>query len=80
VPSARAGRVTAIDNRRLARLAKLTGAPLARCAGLVLHRRIGDAVERGEPVLTLHAESPSELGYALEYLDGQPPLQIEGDG
>jgi hypothetical protein len=31
-------------------------------------------------VLTLHAESPSELGYALEYLDGQPPLQIEGDG
>jgi thymidine phosphorylase len=80
VPSARAGRVTAIDNRRLARLAKLTGAPLARSAGLVLHRRIGDAVERGEPVLTLHAESRSELGYALEYLGGQPPLQIEGAG
>ena len=78
VPAPRSGRVTAIDNRRLARLAKLTGAPLARSAGLVLHARIGDAVTRGEPVLTLHAESRSELDYALDYLGGQPPLQIEG--
>ena len=29
--------------------------------------RIGDTVERGQPLLTLHAESPGELAYALEH-------------
>jgi thymidine phosphorylase len=68
--------VTAVDNRKLARLAKLTGAPLAKTAGLVLHRRIGDAVQRGEPILSLHAESRSELQYALGYMNGQPPILL----
>ncbi|MDV3294812.1 MAG: thymidine phosphorylase family protein [Brachybacterium paraconglomeratum] len=63
----RAGRVTAIDNRRLARLAKLAGAPQAPTAGLDLHVRVGDAVTAGAPLLTLHAESPGELAYARAY-------------
>jgi len=78
VPSPRSGRLAEVDNRRLARLAKLTGAPLAKTSGLVLYPRIGDSVQRGEPILALHAESKSELRYALDYLDGQPPLQISG--
>jgi thymidine phosphorylase len=74
--SPRSGRVAGVDNRRLARLAKLTGAPLAKAAGLVLHARIGDTVQRGQPILTLHAESRSELRYALDYLEGQPPVLV----
>ncbi len=74
VPSLRAGRVTALDNRRLARVAKLTGAPYAPSAGMVLHKRIGDRVERGEALFTLHAEAPGELAYALDYVKRQPPL------
>jgi thymidine phosphorylase len=67
VPSPRSGSVAAIDNRRLSRIAKLAGAPLAACAGVDLHVRCGDFVERGEPLFTLHAASPGELAYALEY-------------
>jgi thymidine phosphorylase len=68
VPSASAGTVRGIDNRRLARVAKLAGAPAARAAGLVIHKQIGDRVEVGEPLFTVHAEAPGELDYALEYV------------
>jgi thymidine phosphorylase len=67
----RSGSVVTIDNRRLARIAKLAGAPLAACAGVDLHVRCGDFVERGEPLFTLHAGSPGELAYAFEYASAQ---------
>lgn len=67
----RSGSVLAVDNRRLARIAKLAGAPQAPCAGIDLHVRCGDFVERGQPLFTLHAGSPGELAYALEYARSQ---------
>jgi thymidine phosphorylase len=71
VPAHRSGCVVSIDNRRLARIAKLAGAPAAACAGVDLKVRSGDFVARGEPLFTLHAASPGELAYALEYANAQ---------
>jgi thymidine phosphorylase len=68
------GRVIAIDNRRLARLAKLAGAPKAAAAGLELHAPLGTLLSTGQPLLTLHAESPGELAYALAYAAVQDNL------
>jgi thymidine phosphorylase len=65
--AARTGRVIRIDNRRLARVAKLAGAPHDAAAGLVLHARVGAQVGAGEPLFTVHAESIGELEYALAY-------------
>ena len=65
--SAETGVVQSIDNRRIARLAKFAGAPDSPSAGLRLHMRIGDRVERGNPLLTLYAETQAELDYALDY-------------
>ena len=62
-----AGSVAGIDNRRLARVAKLAGAPAAAAAGLELNIRLGDRIERGQPLFTLHTQSPGELAYALAY-------------
>jgi thymidine phosphorylase len=63
-----AGRIAAIDNRRIARIAKLSGAPEAKAAGLELHSRIGDRINAGDPLYTIRAESPGELAYAQEYV------------
>ncbi len=63
----RAARIASVDNRRLARLAKLAGAPRSPAAGVVLHVNIGDAVGAGQPLITLHGESIGELEYALDY-------------
>ena len=62
-----AGRVVAIDNRCLARIAKLAGAPKAAAAGVTFHAPLGTMVEPGQPLLTVHAQSGGELRYALAY-------------
>lgn len=67
ISSARAGTVAAIDNRLLSRLAKLAGAPRSPAAGLELHVHLGDEIDKGAPLITVHAESPGELQYALDY-------------
>lgn len=66
-----AARVDGFDNRRLARVAKLAGAPGAPASGLECHVRIGDRVERGDPLYTIHAETRGELAYAREYAGRQ---------
>lgn len=69
-----AGEVASFDNRRLARVAKLAGAPQAPAAGLEIHVRLGDEVDAGSPLLTLHAQAQGELDYALDYLRSNADL------
>lgn len=66
--AAHAGRVVHINNRKLSRLAKLAGAPEAKAAGLRMAVRLGDEIDRGQPLLHVHAETTGELAYALDYL------------
>lgn len=63
----KAGLLSSIDNRRLAKLAKLAGAPAAKAAGVELHCRLGDALEAGDALCTVHAENSGELDYAMQY-------------
>ena len=72
IQSPTSGLLSAIDNRLLARIAKLAGAPRSPSAGLELHAKLGDRVERGQPLMTLHGESPGELEYALDFAKANP--------
>ena len=74
VSSAGAGRVQAIDNRRLARVAKLAGAPGAAVAGVDCRRKLGDRVAAGDPLFEVHARTAGELAYALEYAAAHPDI------
>jgi thymidine phosphorylase len=62
------GVVTDIDNRRISKVAKLAGAPEDPSAGVDLHVHRGRVVEAGEPLFTVHSESPGELQYAFDFL------------
>lgn len=68
------GEITVIDNRKLARAAKLAGAPAAAAAGLVLRKRVGDRVSKDETLFELHAESRGELNYAADYVQSNPDI------
>lgn len=78
VTAASSGTITAFDCRKLARAAKLAGAPADPAAGIDLHVRLGDRVERGQPLFTLHAENPGELAYAHEYLTAHADVVVIG--
>ena len=61
------GIVETIDNRVVARIAKLAGAPADKAAGVEMNIKLGDPVRSGDVLMTIHAESPGELEYALEF-------------
>ncbi|SHF38339.1 thymidine phosphorylase [Fodinibius roseus] len=65
------GTVSVIDNRRLAKIAKLAGAPHDATAGLTLHTPLDTRIETGQPLITIHAEARGTLKYALEYVQSQ---------
>ncbi len=78
VKARQAGVVAFINNRFIAKLAKLLGAPNAPGAGLEMHVRLGDKVILGQPVYTMYAEAPGELAYAQDFLKDHPDqIKIE---
>lgn len=68
------GNLIAINNRQLARLAKLAGAPSALTAGLRLHVRVGDRVFKDNALFTLMSESTGERDYALDFYRQQSSI------
>jgi thymidine phosphorylase len=56
-----------IDNRKIAKLAKLSGAPQSKSAGILLNVHLGEQVEENQLLYTIYAESQGELNYAMEY-------------
>lgn len=73
------GVVKAIDNRRIAQVAKLAGAPHDKVAGIYFHSPIGKRVEKGEPLFTIHAESKGQIDYALHYVKASPTIIEVGE-
>lgn len=67
-PAPKTGKVTQIDTKRLALLAKLAGAPQFKAAGIDLHVKLHAVIKNGQPLFTIHAQSTGELDYALSYL------------
>jgi thymidine phosphorylase len=67
VTAERKGKLIELDNRKIAQVAKLAGAPDSPAAGIRLHVRKGDLVTAGMPLMTLHADTETELAYALAF-------------
>lgn len=70
------GIVKEIDNRKLARIAKLSGAPKSIGAGLVFNCPIGSTISKGDVLFTIYADAKGELEYAKEYLSSVNDLIV----
>lgn len=78
VESTKSGTIINIDNRHIARVAKLAGAPTSKSAGVDLLVPLHTIVEISQPLFTIHAESKGELNYALDFLkQGHEIFQIQ---
>ena len=64
IAAPRDGAISGIDCLQLNRLARTAGAPIDKGAGIRLFRKIGDRVEKGEPLYRIHAYDQSELDLA----------------
>ncbi|MGD8939489.1 MAG: thymidine phosphorylase family protein, partial [Gammaproteobacteria bacterium] len=63
------GYVTAIDNFRMSKIARLAGAPMDKGAGVDLLKKLGDEVMQGEPLYRIYAEFPADFDFACSLAD-----------
>jgi thymidine phosphorylase len=66
VVAQQSGRVVAIDNQQMARVARLAGAPMDKGAGVDLFKKVGDTVAGGEALYAIHAEFDADFAFACE--------------
>jgi len=74
--SERSGYLLWINNASLVEIARLAGAPKDKGAGVLLHRKIGEAVRKGDPLLTIYAERDIKLERAINRLEESYVLGI----
>ncbi|HEU4716765.1 MAG TPA: thymidine phosphorylase family protein [Bacteroidia bacterium] len=71
VAAEKTGTVVSIDNRRLAQIAKLAGAPDHRAAGIKFLSPAGKKVTKGEALFIIYTEAEGQLEYALQYYESE---------
>lgn len=72
IRAVRSGKVTSVDNRMIARIAKLAGAPEDMSAGVRLAVRLGDRVRQGDVLFTLVSGTLGKIAYAMDYVSTNP--------
>jgi thymidine phosphorylase len=78
IPAPNDGTVSSIDCLRLNRLARTAGAPIDKGAGVKVFKKIGDRVEKGEPLYRIYAFDQSEYDLAVAYTKSNTGYVIDG--
>ncbi|HRX38141.1 MAG TPA: thymidine phosphorylase family protein [Parvularculaceae bacterium] len=76
--ASRDGIVTAMDCFRLARIARLAGAPMDKGAGIDLLKKVGDPVVKGEPLYRIHSCFKSDFDFANRMAEESCGVSIDG--
>ena len=63
------GNLLWINNSSVASLARFLGSPKDSSAGILLHKKLGDIVNKGEPLFTIYSERSSNLQRAVDRLE-----------
>jgi AMP phosphorylase len=72
------GYIVAFYNKRLVELARMAGAPADKKAGVIIHRKMGERVKKGEPLITICSSSDWQLENAVKDATRQMPIVVEG--
>ena len=78
VISSKSGYVHSIKNKDLVSVAKATGAPSDKGAGILLYKKKGQRVEKGEMLFQLYGDNEAKVRRAKELADKYQPFSIEG--
>ena len=78
VHAERAGVVTHIENRLVSDVARRAGAPKDIGAGVDLHCHVGEAVETGDPLCTVHAEVAAKRDDATTLVENNEIIRVRG--
>ncbi len=69
ITAPKTGRITSIDNEIIAKIARIAGAPDDKAAGLFIHKKVNDFINKNDSLYTIYAESKFKLNLALEVVN-----------
>jgi AMP phosphorylase len=72
------GYVIEFDNKRIVEIARIAGAPADKGAGVWIHKKKGELVKKGEPLITIFADKSWKLTSALKSAEKDYPIIVEG--
>ncbi|MET1125038.1 MAG: AMP phosphorylase [Archaeoglobaceae archaeon] len=72
------GAVVAVSNKALVKIARAAGAPKDKGAGVYVHRKRGEVVRVGDPLITIYAEKEWKLDRAIEVARSESPIIVSG--
>ena len=72
------GYVINMKNKALISIARMAGAPHDKGAGIYLHKKRGQRIEKGEPIYTIYADREWRLEKAIEQARQFMPVLVEG--
>lgn len=72
------GYVIEFDNKRIVEIARIAGAPLDIGAGVWIHRKKGEQVKKGEPLITIFSDKSWKLTNAIKTAEKDYPIIVEG--
>jgi AMP phosphorylase len=72
------GYITDISNKRLVAAVRMAGAPHDKGAGILLHKKKGEYVSKGDGLYTLYADKEWKLDVAIKESLREPIIYVEG--
>ncbi|MBO8179101.1 MAG: AMP phosphorylase [Archaeoglobus sp.] len=72
------GAVVSVNNKSIVKIARTAGAPKDKGAGVYVHKKRGEVVKAGDPLLTIYAEKEWKLDNAIEVANTERPIVVSG--
>ncbi|AGK61741.1 AMP phosphorylase [Archaeoglobus sulfaticallidus PM70-1] len=72
------GAVEEVYNKNIVKIARTAGAPKDKGAGVYLHKKRGEVVKVGDPIITIYAEKEWKLDNAIDVALQEKPVEITG--
>jgi thymidine phosphorylase len=73
------GKVCGIDIKKIDSLARLTGCPDDKEAGIYIYKHLNDYVKKGEKIMTIYSNSIGELNTAFDFAEKEEIFKIMRD-
>ncbi len=73
----KSGKIKEIKNKKISALARVTGCPLDKSAGLRLHAIKNEPVKKRQKLMTLYANSKTRLNEAIRFYNEEVPIVVE---
>ena len=77
VKAKNSGIIKKINNKKMAYVARISGCPADKRAGIFLYHHLGDKIKKGETLFTLYAETKDKLDYARSLSERIIPIIVK---